>query len=85
VHMLGLKPVALIAFSMTNLSQSEKMALTYRLYGKRKKASGTLSVYRGQKVGLGCILVPAEHAPRILEVLREYKVRWEAAQLYARI
>ena len=84
VHILELKPVTLIAFSMTNLSQSEKMALTYRLYGKKGKTSGILSVYEGQKVGPGCILLPAEHAPRILEVLREYKVHWEAAQLYAR-
>ena len=84
VHILGLKPVALVAFSMKNLSQSEKMALTYRLYGKKGKTSGILSVYEGQKVGPGCILVPAEHAARILEVLREYKVHWETAQLYAR-
>jgi predicted nucleotidyltransferase len=84
VHILGLKPVTLIAFSMKNLSQSEKMALTYRLYGKKGKTSGMLSVYEGQKVGSGCILVPAEHAARILEVLREYKVHWETAQLYAR-
>ncbi len=34
VHVLGLKPVTLITFSMTNLTQSEKMALAYRLYGK---------------------------------------------------
>jgi len=84
VQILGLKPVSLIAFSMTSLSQSEKMALTYQLYGKKGKASAILSVYGGQKIGPGCILVPAEHETKILEVLREYKVRWEAAQLYAR-
>jgi len=84
VQILGLKSVSLIAFSMTSLSQSEKMALTYQLYGKKGKASGILSVYGGQKIGPGCILVPAEHETKILEVLREYKVRWEAAQLYAR-
>lgn len=84
VHILGLKPVTLIAFSMTNLSQSKKMALTYRLYGKRGKTSGILSAYGGQKVGPGCILVAKEHSPRILEVLREYKVNLEAVQLYVR-
>jgi len=84
VQILGLKPVTLITFSMTNLSQSEKMALTYRLYGKKGKASGILSVYEGQKVGPGCILVPAEHAARILEVLRKYKVYLEATELYTR-
>jgi len=60
------------------------MALTYRLYGKRGKTSGILSAYGGQKVGPGCILVAKEHSPRILEVLREYKVNLEAVQLYVR-
>jgi len=85
VHILGLKPVTLIAFSMTNLTQSKKMALTYRLYGKKKGASGILSAYGGRRVGPGCLLVPTEHAARILEVLREYKVNVEVDQLYARL
>jgi len=83
VQLLDLKPITLIAFSMTNLSQSEKMALTYRLYGKKGRAAGILSIYRGQKVGSGCILVPTEHSAKVLEVLLEHKVSGEATQLYA--
>lgn len=80
-QILGLKQTTLIRFSMANLPQSKKMALTYRLYGK-KKSSGILNLCAGRKVGPGCILVPTEHTTRILEVLREYRVDVKTYQLY---
>lgn len=69
-------------FHAKNLSAST-IGIIWK-WPKKGKTSGILSIYEGQKVGPGCILVPAEHAARILEVLREYKVHWETAQLYVR-
>ncbi|MGQ9543434.1 MAG: nucleotidyltransferase domain-containing protein [Candidatus Bathyarchaeia archaeon] len=84
LYMLGSKSFTLITFSMASISQKGKMSLTYRLYGKGGRPRGVLSVYGGRKIRPGCILIPTEHTQKILEVLKEYKVKWETIKLYTR-
>lgn len=80
---IGLKHRKLIIYSLRGLRQSQKSKLLYILYGRRSlKKDGLVSEIGGEKLGEGCIIIPAEHTNRILKIFMQFNLKPRIIDIY---
>jgi len=83
--LLGLKPYKIIMFNLRNLGQKEKTRFNSALYGVKKKKyvyKGILETYNCEKMGAGCILVPAGSYSKIKDFFESYKLEWNEKDVW---
>ncbi|MBS1266108.1 MAG: hypothetical protein MAG795_00073 [Candidatus Woesearchaeota archaeon] len=70
------KKVALVTYSLTNLSHSDKTRFGYALKGRSGKG-GMLKLVNGEHVGRNNILFPLEKLPEIKDFLSTWKIQYK--------
>jgi len=83
--LLGLKPYKIIMFNLRNLGQKEKIRFNSALYGVKKKNyvyKGILEIYNCEKIGAGCILIPAESYKKIKDFFESYRLEWNEKDVW---
>jgi len=78
----NLKPVSIVSYSLTKLSQKEKMKVAYRLFGKQNR-KGVIEESGGAKLGDGCFIIPTEILEKTTNILKEFGVQFDVIKLYA--
>ena len=79
----NLKHRRLVIYSLKGLRQSQKAKLLYRLYGRKGlKRGGLIREIGGEKLGEGCLIIPPDHTNKLLEIFREYNVKFEMLDIY---
>jgi predicted nucleotidyltransferase len=83
--LLSLKPYKIIMFNLKNLGQKEKIRFNSALYGVKKKNyvyKGILEMYNCEKIGAGCILIPAESYSKIKDFFESYRLEWNEKDVW---
>lgn len=76
VHkLIGFEAFTIFTFSLTNLSQSEKIRFQYALYG-RGKEDGILKKCKGEKLGRGVIAVPVLFEAEIEDFFKLWRAEY---------
>jgi len=81
-----LTPMAIVCYSLKELSQKQKMRVIYRLLGKKSKtysSKGILVKCGGTKLGDGCFMIPMENLKNITSVLNQHSVRFDVITTFA--
>ena len=74
-----------MTYSLENLSQREKQAIDYKLFGRRigkHRYFGLVEEHGGRRLGKGCFIVPSPGAETILAVLKEHNVEVSVIHSY---
>ena len=82
----------LISYSLKNLTQKDKMKIKTKFYGystkKRIKKkiykslyNGLVNEFGGTRVGAGAILIPLRNAKPILDILNNFKIKYNKIKL----
>lgn len=80
-----LKPLTIVTYRLTELSQNEKMKVIYRLFGKQTKndsKKGIVQKNGGTKLGDGCFMIPTENLEKAIHVLKQFNIPFETAKVY---
>ncbi len=83
IQKLDLEPYSLIKYSLSHLSQAEKMKIQRALSGKetqkiykgkiyKSKKKGVLAECGGLRTGIASLLIPAKYSGKIAQELRSY-------------
>jgi len=83
IQKLDLEPYSLIKYSLSHLSQAEKMRIQRALSGKetqkiykgkiyKSKKKGLLAECGGLKTGIASLLIPAKYSGKVARELRSY-------------
>jgi predicted nucleotidyltransferase len=76
----NLTPMAIVRYSLKNLTQERKMKIIYRLFGKKTKkytSKGIVEKSGGIKLGDGCFMIPMENLKNVIEVLNQHNVQFK--------
>ncbi len=73
--MLNFKSYVLFTYKLEDKKPSEKVRLSYALYG-RKKGEGLLKSLKGEVIGRSSILVPTEKQEIMRNFFKEWKVEY---------
>jgi predicted nucleotidyltransferase len=78
----NLAPMAVVSYSLVELSHKEKMRVNYRLFGKQNR-KGLVTENGGKKLGDGCFMIPTENLEKVSIILKEFGVRFNVIRIYA--
>jgi predicted nucleotidyltransferase len=78
----NLAPMAVVSYSLVELSHKEKMRVNYCLFGKQNR-KGLVGENGGKKLGDGCFMIPAENLEKALIILKEFGVHFNVIRVYA--
>lgn len=72
----GLVAYSLYSYSLTGMRASEKVRFVYAVKG-RKSERGYISKIGGEWIANSCFMVPIEKDDDIIELLKEWKIRYK--------
>ena len=78
---LGMRKKVLVAYSLSNLSHSQKTIFGYALRG-RENETGILGRLKGETAGRNCLLVPEENFGKAIEFFAFWKVKYSAKTIF---
>ena len=83
----NLRPMAIVSYSMTGLSQTRKMKIVYQLFGKKMKKGqnvcGVVENSGGIRLGDGCFMIPIEKLETIRQIMNEYGIQFRIQRTYS--
>jgi len=82
----SLTPMAIVRYSLKNLTQEQKMKIIYRLFGKKTKiyaSKGIVEKSGGIKLGDGCFMIPMENLKNATEILSQHNVQFKVIATFA--
>jgi len=72
----GLTSWSIYNYNLTGLKKSERVRFVYALKG-RGREKGLIEEFKGKFLAPGCFIVPVEKDNEILDILKEWKVKFE--------
>ncbi len=83
--LLEQKPYLIYSFQINSLVQKDKAKFNRQLYGQKRKGyeyKGLLQEVGGEKLSLGCIMIPYEHKEKIEKFFKRFRVKFAQLKVW---